>query len=239
MKIIGLSDMGLVKFENEDCYVIDDKVLYNERANLDNCSIAFICDGVSHSNNGKNASMFVCNEIAKNKDILLKDEKDIISLIDDINKRLSKTYKDSFTTIAGIIYANSSLRVINVGDSKVISYKDNTLQLLSVDDSYYEYLKRNNSPEYELYKNSHAIVSCLGSKDFDKKDIHLLNIEEGIEDNELLIICSDGITDMIEETKLIEIISSSDSLENKAQLIENEVRNNGARDNYTLILIEK
>ena len=65
MRIIGISNKGLKKEVNEDCYLINNNVLYDSNCDESDASVAFVCDGVSNSVDSYKASRFVCEEIDK------------------------------------------------------------------------------------------------------------------------------------------------------------------------------
>lgn len=239
MRVIGISNKGLKKEVNEDCYLIDNNLLYNINCDYDNASIAFVCDGVSNSKNAYNASYFICKEICESYEKLLSTKKtNMASYIDKINAKLVKEYEDGHTTLAGIVIKKDKIDIVNIGDSKVYTLKKAKLDKVSVDDTYYEFLKSKGDLNYHKYKNSHIITACLGNKMGIKKEIHHTQINNDFSKGECIVICSDGISDMIEKSKLEYFLSMDESLEVRVDKIEKRVLFKGARDNYTLIVIE-
>lgn len=239
MRIIGISNKGLKKELNEDCYLVDDNVLYDSKCDLSDAKVTFVCDGVSGSNDGCLASNFVCKEIASSyKELLSKNKSDITNYINKINNKLVKSYKDSYTTIAGVIIDENHITSVNVGDSKVYLLKDKKLDMISIDDTYYEYLKSINDSSYINYKNSHIITACMGSKSFTKKGVHVSLVDNKFNKGDVLLICSDGVSDMVGEEKLEYYLSLQEALEVKIDKIEKRIAFMGAKDNYTLLIIE-
>ena len=239
MRIIGISNKGLKKEINEDCYLVDNNVLYDSNCDLNDAKVTFICDGVSNSNGANLASNFVCNEIASSYlDLLSKNTSDIASYINCINNKLVKSLKDSHTTIAGVILDDKRVTSINIGDSKVYLLKDKKLDMISVDHTYYEYLKSINDASYINYKNSHIITACMGSKSFTKKGIHVSSFEKNFTKGDCLFICSDGVSDMVSQEKLEYYLSLDEALEVKVDKIEKRISFMGAKDNYTMLVIE-
>lgn len=239
MKIVGLSKKGLVKTNNEDCYVIDSKSFYNDSIVLDKATSIFVCDGVSNSNSGENASKLVCDELANNYSNFINFAKnECLDFIEDVNRKLLIKFEGSYTTIAGLVINEDVLKVINVGDSKVYRYREGMLKQLTIDDTYYEYLKSINDESYKDYEGSHAITACLGMNNFDKKNVHYNEIEFGIMPKDKIFVCSDGVSDMISKDELINILEQNIDINDIIVLMENKIVSNGAKDNYTIVLME-
>jgi len=237
MKIMGLSKRG-IKEVNEDCYSIDNKCFYNEKVMLDKALSLFVFDGVSTSNDGKNASLLAANIVANSYEKLFEySDNEIKSLLKDINDKIISENIGS-TTIAGFIIFGSNLKIINMGDSKVYRVREGLLKKLTVDDTYYEYLKSINNENYNQYENSHIITSCLGMPNFDCNNIHLKEVDFGIMEKDVLFVCSDGVSDLINETELVSILDSDDSLEKKVDIMDKLIIDRGMHDNYTLIIME-
>ncbi len=239
MKVEGVSNKGLVKSNNEDCYVIDDKYLFDTSFCYEKANLIFVCDGVSESKLGAYASKFVCDDISKNyNNIISFTDEQLRKYFEGINDSLVKNCDKAYTTIAGIITTKNFLKVVNVGDSKVYRFREEILKQLTTDDTYYEYLKRINDQKYEEYKNSHIITNCLGQNKFDKNSIHINNIEFGVMEKDIFLICSDGVSDMVSRDYIVSVLLSKKSLKSKIKALEKEVLKNGAIDNYTMILLE-
>lgn len=239
MKIVGLSKKGLVKENNEDCYVIDGKSFYNDSTILEEATSVFVCDGVSNSNSGENASKLVCDELAHNYSDFINFTKDqCLEFIESVNEKLINGFEGSYTTIAGLIINEDLLKIINVGDSKIYRYREGMLKQLTIDDTYYEYLKSINDESYKEYENSHSITACLGMNNFDKKNVHYNEIEFGIMPKDKILVCSDGVSDMIVKDELVNLLSENKDISDIIVLMENKIISNGAKDNYTIVLME-
>jgi protein phosphatase len=234
MRVIGISNKGLKKEINEDCYLIDDSVLYDSSFDSDKATAAFVCDGVSNSNSSLQASKFVCEEISDTY-LNVKSEREYIN---SINNKLIKNYKDSHTTIAGVFIKEDKITSVNVGDTKVYILKNDVLTQISIDDTYYEYLKSINDPSYVNYKNSHIITACLGSKVFNKNSVHVVDVDNDLKKGDCIVVCSDGVSDMVEKDKLEYYLSLKEALEVRVDKIEKRITFKGAKDNYTMLVIE-
>lgn len=239
MKIETVSNKGVVKEINEDCYTIDDRLFYDARFHGKDCKQIFVCDGVSQCENGDKASRFVCDKLALDyKNMGMFQDKEIRAYFDNLNEQLIQMYDNAYTTVAGIIIRDSTLIVVNVGDSKVFRFRNGLIKQLSKDDTYYEYLKDIKDPNCELYANSHTITNCIGVSSFNSNNMHINEIEYGIMEKDIFVICSDGVSDMLNESKMLEIFEGKESLKNKLKAMEKEIIYQGALDNYTLVLLE-
>ena len=176
--------------------------------------------------------------VGSKKYLLSTKDLTIRNNLSKLNTRLMKQYKDGHTTFASVSIGEDFIKCINVGDSKIFFYKDRILTQVSKDDTYYEYLKSINDNRYLKYEDSHIITACMGSDAFSKKELHISTFKKDLNKSDYIVLCSDGITDMIGKEKLEYCLSLDESLEVKLDKIEKKVHFKGARDNYTLVVIE-
>lgn len=139
-------------------------------------------------------------------------------------KRLDTNLKLG-TTCACIVFKNSNLYVCNVGDSKIFKFCNGVLTQLSVD-HVSEVSSGNSKPKIYQY---------LGLNDID------VVIEPYIEKfkispNEVYLVCSDGLTDLVSLERISEILKLGNTLEESLQTLLDEALSNGGNDNISIIL---
>ncbi len=236
MKVRALSSLGLVRVNNEDYYLIDKLVGTKELVTEDDISMAIVFDGVGGANYGEVASMTSANYINSQNPFLKRNEEQLKTLLYETNKYLinySNEFKEFFgmaTTVAGVHFNDDSLFVFNLGDSKVLRYRNRLLSTISEDHSY------NAVYNVDDPRTRNTIVYYLGKKDLKINQIYVNELQYKKDD--IIIVCTDGITDFISSERLLEILKNNNDLKTVEELIVEEVLFNGARDNYTMILIK-
>lgn len=238
MRILGLSKKG-IKEKNEDCYLLDNKCFYNESIDIDCCKCVFVFDGVGGGKDGLMASICARDYLCNKFDFITTASNEAIAqILMDINKNITTNIPNSGTTIAGIIINNTNLKVINIGDSKVYRIRMDIVKQLTHDDTYYQYLKNINDVNCDKYKNSHIITACLGMETLNNKNIHIKDIDFGIMEGDIFVICTDGVSDLVSEETILDICKKNNNISNIMSSLEKEVIDKGMHDNYTLIVLE-
>lgn len=128
----------------------------------------------------------------------------------------------------------SKLHVFQVGDSRLYLISD-TIRQITKDHSYVEEMYRKglitrDSEEYQSKKN--IITRALGSNDYTAADI----FEESVVPGDILLLCSDGLTNMVGDDAIFETVKSAASLEEKTNVLIEQANNNGGQDNISVIL---
>ena len=105
------------------------------------------------------------------------------------------------TTIATVHFAETSVYVGHVGDSRVYRFRDGTLELVTEDHSLLnDYLKAKKlSPEeIEAFPHKNVIVRALGMKDTVQVDVGRFEPKDG----DVFLLCSDGLSGMVTDAEM-------------------------------------
>ena len=211
-KIQTKTNIGLIRKRNED------RVLALHHPKKKDIYLLIVADGMGGKEHGELAASYVVEKIEKwfkEKSInTLNNSKKTISLlekyitkinIDFINKN-GKNY--SGTTLSMAIVNEKETILINVGDSRGYIYKKNKLIQITEDDSdvwsYYKYgaCKKD---DLRYFFNNNIITACIGlTKDLCKVTPYIIE-----NDYDLLLLFSDGVTDIITDRKINKIIKES------------------------------
>ena len=242
MKIIAKTDIGLVRSTNEDTftYLVKDE----------NNFIAFVCDGMGGHLGGSFASsktVEFINEAYNNLDTskplrnvgiwlfdLLQQANDYIFEQSLINENL----KGMGTTVSGVINFNGEIYYAHIGDSRIYVYSESDLQQITTDHTYVNTLLLNGLISFkqaQKHPKRHILTNALGIKRKVSVDIGQIKLK----DNENIIICSDGLHNMLDGKKLLKVLSEKVDIEYKINLLKDKALSNGGLDNITVILLEK
>lgn len=218
------TDVGLIREKNEDAAIVE---RHPENPNI---KLLLVADGMGGKNNGQLAANYVAYSIQKwflNKEveILLDPEKTSQLLkryIKVLNTNLLKKYgRDNLgTTLTLAIVGPRKTLILNAGDSRAYVVKKKELLQVTEDDSevwmYFKYggVKKD---DLRYFPTNNVITACVGICN------ELCNLSEKIISNryEMLLLVTDGITDMITDKK-IKSITRKIKKENILQTIVNE-----------------
>ena len=227
MKIVqSISNIGLIRKNNEDV------ALSLKHPQDSNIILLVVCDGMGGKEYGEVASKYVSEKLEKwfkgrqlstlkNID---KCECQLRVLIEKINKELIDKYGVNVlgTTLSLALINKTDTLILNIGDSRIYIYKDRKLIQVSEDDSdvwfYYKYgAVRKDDLRY--FYNNNIITAGIGiSEDF-------CNIKTDILENnyDIILLFSDGVTDLITDKKIKKLIDSRESKNILSSIIDEAV----------------
>jgi PPM family protein phosphatase len=139
------------------------------------------------------------------------------------------------TTLTGLLVDGDEVAIVHVGDSRAYLFRDGELRQLTRDHSLVEELRRQGRltpEEAEEHPQRSIITRALGPEREVELDVHTHRARSG----DLYLICSDGLTSMVRESRLREILAGSESLKNAVDALVGEANEMGGRDNITVVL---
>jgi protein phosphatase len=203
-----------------------------------------VADGMGGHQAGDYASDYAINrmrEIAETS-----ETSDIVSFLNAaialVNGELyQKSMKDEQyygmgTTIVACSIHNEVLTVANVGDSRLYVC-GRQIRQITKDHSLVEILMENgeiekNSDTYNKKKN--IITRAVGVDNFIKIDIFQIELFKG----ERILLCSDGLSNMLSDQQIEQIIHSGTEIEETAGRLIEVANENGGKDNIAVVLID-
>lgn len=228
------------------------------RANQDFCGyhvadkydIAFfvVADGMGGHNAGEIASsVAVCSFIDAAKDFFdVESHEGLERFIKHTIKRanirvraraMSDTrFKGMGTTLVTAAVTDSFVLFANVGDSRAYMIRNGVMEQITKDHSYVQYLvdqKKISKEEASSHPRKNEITRALGAEDDVEIDVFLQNYNKG----DCILLCSDGLTNMISETQISNIIMDNASVYEAVDKLIDCANNAGGKDNITVILI--
>jgi protein phosphatase len=140
------------------------------------------------------------------------------------------------TTVVAASCMGRFLQVANVGDSRLYVVGSKIRQITR-DHSYVEEMVRIGELDRADARNhpdKNIITRAVGAEDKVEPDFFTVELQEG----EIVLMCSDGLTNMLEDEEIRMIISGARDLVEKAESLVEAANANGGRDNISVILIE-
>lgn len=239
MKIAGRSDIGLVRSNNQDNYLI----VLNKGGN----TLALVCDGIGGAKAGDVASLMVIKyigeafssteEFTTTQSAKLWLEKILHQANDEVfTKTLSnEDYEGMGTTLVGALFLSEEIIIANVGDSRAYVLLNNSLIQVTSDHSLVNDLLNSgqiNYDELEEHPQRNVLTNALGVVSNLKVDLYTLSA------GRKLLLCSDGLSGYVSKTLISELMSSNDSLESILSGLIKMANSAGGYDNITAIVAD-
>jgi protein phosphatase len=139
------------------------------------------------------------------------------------------------TTLTGALVSEDEVTIVHVGDSRAYLFRDGELRQLTRDHSLVEELRRRGrltSEEAEEHPQRSIITRALGPDAEVDPDLHSHQARSG----DVFLLCSDGLTSMVREERLRQILVESSSLDEASRALVDEANRRGGRDNITVVL---
>lgn len=140
---------------------------------------------------------------------------------------------ESGTTFTAVYFVGSFAAVMQIGDSPSFMWRDGTMRRLSRDHTIeQEFIAAGVAPAI-AGKFSHILTRCLGYESQNTRpDIHFVRLAPG----DQILICTDGLTDMVSDTRIAECIDNAKSAQAACDGLVKLALDGGGRDNVTAVL---
>ncbi|HYB22096.1 MAG TPA: Stp1/IreP family PP2C-type Ser/Thr phosphatase [Thermodesulfobacteriota bacterium] len=153
------------------------------------------------------------------------------------SSREKEEYEGMGTTIVAIYFSNSSSVVAHVGDSRLYHIRGQTIEQVTEDHSFvWEQYRQGFISKAALpsLPMKNIVTRALGMQPTVDVDVKELSLQMG----DLLLLCSDGLTDLILDEELVGAVSaSSGDLEQACRDLISLANRRGGKDNITVLLI--
>lgn len=227
MKMYGATDIGLVRATNQDNFYIDKSLKW-----------AVVADGMGGHNGGETASSMAVEEIKKS---MLQG----VGLKESISNSNALVYKTSVenpelagmgTTVVLCEIVGKRANIAHVGDSRAYLLRDGVLKQITKDHSIVQQLIDSGTITEEQAKyhpQRNLITRAVGTEKNIRVDYETLELFE----DDYILICSDGLSSYVEESRIADIIVNTKTSEAVNKLVD-AANENGGKDNVTVVLIK-
>lgn len=233
MEYVALTDVGMKRRNNEDSYIVN--VTENDK-------IFIVADGMGGHNAGEIASLEACRIT---ESYILEHSGDIDNILRegvckanrDIYVRAAEnpSLKGMGTTIDVCVLRDNKLNIAHVGDSRVYIVNNEQIRRVTKDHSIVGMMLEEGSiteEEAKVHPQRNYITRAVGSTVNVEVDI----ICEDIHSGEWVLMCTDGLTNMVERDVLHSIIIGAESVDDAACALVKKAKDNGGDDNITVVL---
>lgn len=238
MRAYAVTDIGRERSVNQD-YIF---YSLNNVGNLPNLFV--VADGMGGHKAGDMASRYTVDTLVSL--IEKSTEKNSISIISNaivkVNSMLidkakeSSDYEGMGTTLVVATVCGDVLKVANVGDSRLYIVGNEIIQITR-DHSLVEEmvsLGQIDRDEARIHSKKNIITRAIGGYETVEPEIFSIDLK----DNQKIFMCTDGMTNMVEDNQILRIIKSSGNIEQAVDTLIKTANKNGGKDNISAMIIE-
>lgn len=242
MQAWGITDPGFVRPQNQDIFKIEQ---------LEKHSIlCVVCDGMGGAKSGNVASNLAAEVFVEEvrrtwTDNMTQTEIDqmLLSAVKLANFTVYdqgqqfEEFSGMGTTLVAALVNDREVTVVNVGDSRAYSVRENGIRKISIDHSLVEMmvLRGELTPEEARnYPGKNYITRAVGTEAVVESDMFHVDLERG----DFLLLCTDGLTNVVDEQEMLFEVVHGEKKENCCQQLLDIAKNRGAPDNVTCVLVQ-
>ncbi|HXD60102.1 MAG TPA: Stp1/IreP family PP2C-type Ser/Thr phosphatase [Thermoleophilaceae bacterium] len=226
----GLTDVGRQRHTNEDRY-------------FESAPLFAVADGMGGARAGEVASQIAVDEFAEQTDSGGSPEERLATIVKAANRKIydlsqsNESHAGMGTTLTAALVHDQEVSLGHVGDSRAYRFRDDELERLTEDHSLVEELMRMGklSPEEAESDPRRSIITrALGPE----PDVEVETFTYPAKDGDVYLLCSDGLTGMLPEERMAEILRARSSLKQAAQALVDDANARGGKDNITVLLFK-
>ena len=239
LKTFSITDIGVMRKVNQD-YIYTSEQPVGHLPNL-----FLVADGMGGHNAGDYASKVTVETIVEQ--IAASAERDPVRAFRESIReanRLIRTLAEQApemegmgTTVVAASIAGSRLSVATVGDSRLYVVNRREIRQITRDHSWVGEMVQRGGIRREEARNhpkKNIITRAVGAEEEIQADFFTVQLEEG----DTVLMCTDGLTNMLEDERIRMILAQSSDLVEKTENLVRTANDNGGRDNISVILIE-
>ena len=241
MKGYAKTDIGKAREKNQDYYYIP--------SSQDDLQLFILADGMGGYNGGEVASNFAVKaahnyilsnfeKSKENRDALLSLVKESMQYANKIvyEKAIqSEELKNMGTTLdICLIYENKAF-ISHIGDSRVYRIRKDFMRRLTKDHSYVQQLVdegKITKEESVNHPKKNMLIKALGCTEYIEPDVTVKGFIKG----DIMLMCTDGLTNMIPENEILKILK--ENLDNPSKVLVDKANELGGLDNITTVIIK-
>lgn len=238
----GITDKGVMP-HNEDAFLIGktvaDKGVSEQK--LEAPFITAVSDGVSGEKSGEFASR-MCLDYVRDIDFSEDMNNSLIEVHNNIAEYSlnNPDLHNMQATLCGLFFRkDGSVTAFNAGDSRLYRFRSGHINQISRDQSLVQLMYEEGSitPEQrKTHARRNIIFPVFGNVDTVPK-IDIIHIEDGMQYGDILLLCTDGLSDYVSSLEMEEILEMPISLHKRLSLLVRKALENNSADNITIIAI--
>jgi len=235
-----VTDVGKVRQMNQDYFYVSEEANYN---------LYILADGMGGYTGGEIASKLatecVADYIKENFNSTVKKKEEILELIRSAMEFANNVVFDKAkhevnleqmgTTLEICLIYNNRAYIGHIGDSRIYRIRKEIIRKLTTDHSYVQKLVKDGTitkEEADHHPKKNMLMKALGCEAIIEPDVMV----KGFLKDDIILMCSDGLTNMVDEQKIYDVVKNN--FENAAKELTDLANKNGGYDNITIITIK-
>lgn len=239
MRAYGISDIGKVRESNQDCFAVSVSGAVPVWA--------VVCDGMGGANGGYYASSTSVGVFSHSMDISFEGlkSKQVENVMREATENANADiYRTSIeqpdlsgmgTTLVAAVVLGDSAHIAHVGDSRAYKIGDGKIERLTTDHSVVQQLVelgKLSEQEARNHPEKNMITRAVGVKESVEVDTTTVKLRK----NDALLLCTDGLSNLVSEEEMLDIVSTTGH-EEAAELLISLALTRGGSDNVTAVII--
>lgn len=252
--VCAVTHAGRVRKENEDNYSLNGRLTSNGdlkkgSAFVQKMSEPFhlvVCDGMGGESFGELASGIAVETLSRNaKDVYASGEDfsfAISNSLDEANEKICKEITARGTrmgtTLAAIYAVKGSVICVNIGDTRIYHFSKGMLEQISFDHTHAQSIvDAGEAPQAKISSipDAKRLTKHLGVFPEESNLSPNISVINDIDDGDVIMLCSDGLTDMLSDAEIANIISKGESAQDVSGKLIKKALENGGKDNVTVM----
>jgi PPM family protein phosphatase len=226
----GLSDVGRQRQTNEDRF-------------FESAPMFAVADGMGGARSGEVASQIAVDEFTEHAGDDASPEDRLAQIAQTANRKIyelaqsDESHAGMGTTLTAALVGDGEISLGHVGDSRAYRFRDDALERLTQDHSLVEELMRMgklSAEDAEVDPRRSIITRALGPE----PTVDVETCTYPAKNGDVYLLCSDGLTGMVSEERMAEILRARSSLEQAARELVAEANAGGGKDNITVVLFK-
>ena len=233
LRSVGRTDVGMQRSQNEDAFCCDDAL-----------GLYLVCDGMGGHASGQVASELavrtVVHALKTGDPPHLPGQEPLRAAMEAANAavfqraQIDAQCRGMGTTAVGMRVEEDLLHICHCGDSRVYLLRHGQLSQLTRDHSLANLYQERPELAGQLGPaTSNVIIRAIGLDSVVEIDHRTVAIEDG----DVYLLCCDGLTDLVDDWMIREIMTSGDSMEAVADNLVRSANANGGTDNITVVVV--
>jgi PPM family protein phosphatase len=232
----GVTDPGLRREVNEDGLL---------ESQDEDRRLFVVADGVGGPEKGVEATRIALESVKRG--FSGKDGFTVDSVRDVLQKANREIFERTLgepmlagmgTSLALLFVTSDEAFIAHVGNCRVYRIRANASEVLTVDHTLVEELRRAGAirtPQRENKTAAHILTRCLGKAP--QVEVDCSPIPDGIQEGDIIFLCTDGFYDLVGEDEFVSILSSQDDIAMRVDKLKELALQRGAPDNLTLLAV--
>jgi PPM family protein phosphatase len=232
----GLSDQGVVRSVNQDDYHIDDP----------GGRFFIVADGMGGHAGGQEASRIATQEIQSYLNCNWESSESSEALLENAFLKANQAIlqdqaqnperADMGTTAVVVLLRNEQTLCAHIGDSRLYRLRGAKLNQITEDHTWVaKAMKLGDitSDQARVHPWRHVLSKCLGREDLRQVDVQAFDLQP----NDRILLCSDGLTEELADHIIASHLKTIRACDRAAAALVNAAKDNGGRDNITVVIV--